>query len=159
MSLYSPPDVDAAHDAFGANCGPCALAALLRRPVMAVRDAFPWYPSKPWCSPIQLVGALAALRTRGVSRRHDPGDHTFRDGLAYVQWTGPWTAPGASPRWAYRHTHWIAVACSGELVYDANLGSWLHSDEWAEDIAPQLIRDVKRADGGWWIRTTVEVHQ
>ncbi len=35
--LYHPPDVEAAHAVYGANCGPCALAAVLQRPVMAMR--------------------------------------------------------------------------------------------------------------------------
>ncbi len=156
-ALYSPPDIDAANDAWCASCGPIAAAALLGRPVADVRAAFPWYPERPWCSPTQMLGALDALQIRGVSRRHEPGDRALVDGLAYIQFTGPWTAPGASARWAYQHTHWIAVARGGAAVFDANVDFWIRSSGWTEKVVADLTRDIPRADGGWWVRTTIEV--
>jgi hypothetical protein len=156
-SLFSPPDVDAAHDAWTANCGPCSLAALLRRPVAELREAFCWYPARPWCSPTQMLGAMAALKVSGSSQQGATGSQLLTDGLAYIQWTGPWTAPTASARWAYRHTHWIAVGLNGDAVYDANMGAWIQAEKWRDVVAPELLRDVRRAYGGWFLRTVIRV--
>jgi hypothetical protein len=159
--LFSPPDVEAAHEAFGANCGPCALAALLGVPVADVRRGFPAFPARPWCSPTQMLDALRLLGRRGVSKPNRPGNNMISPGLAHIQWTGPWTAAGASPRWAYRHTHWISVACTEYRslgVYDVNVGHWTTASAWAEKVVPYLLEDVPRADGGWWVRTTIEVY-
>lgn len=161
-ALYAPPDVDAAHDSWKANCGPAALAALLGVPVADVRRAFPSFPAKPWCSPTQMLEAIRLLGRRGVSTPGEPGRRQLSDGLAYVQFTGPWTAPGASPRWAYRHTHWIAVDSApapmgGKLVYDVNVDFWIWELGWVDRVINDLAKEIPRADGGWWIRTTIEV--
>jgi hypothetical protein len=39
--VHYPPDIDEAYEAFGANCGPCSLAALLHMPVMEVGPISP----------------------------------------------------------------------------------------------------------------------
>lgn len=162
--LWAPPDVEAAHGAWGANCGPCALAALLGRAVDFVRGAFPWFPSRPWTTASQAVQAVTNLG-------HGAALHTDWQGIAHIgppvalppaallqiQWTGPWTAPGASPRWAYTQTHFVASLHGGAAIYDVNLGAWTRAEHWMKIVAPVLVRDVPRADGGWWIRSVVEV--
>lgn len=47
MKLYTPDDLYAANDAWGASCGPGALAAVLGVPVMGLKGLFP----KPWTTP------------------------------------------------------------------------------------------------------------
>lgn len=46
LTLYAPRDTAKAHDLFGATCGPCSLAAALRREVCEVREAFPTFPAR-----------------------------------------------------------------------------------------------------------------
>ena len=68
-----------------------------------------------------------------------------------VQWTGPWTAPNANPRWAYRHTHWIAtymVERQAAMLFDCN-GGIRGFKSWEAEIVP-LLTDYDRADGGWY---------
>jgi hypothetical protein len=70
--------------------------------------------------------------------------------LVRVQWTGPWTEPGASPKWAYRQTHWIATwrERGVPLVFDCNSG--ITGISWIDSIVPQLTKLYPRADGEWF---------
>jgi hypothetical protein len=61
LNIWAPPDVDAAHEAWGATCGPCAVAALWQLHLYAVRPAFPWFSDRPWTTPTQMVEACRAL--------------------------------------------------------------------------------------------------
>lgn len=124
--LYTPPDVDTASEAWGANCGPGALAAAFERPVMSVFDAVAEVPSK--CEQLALVPpparyrgymgitqlqrAIVALggRVGHVWRPFDPThvgpDHPVRrcpEGvlLVMVDWLGPWS--GTRGQAAHRH--------------------------------------------------------
>jgi hypothetical protein len=160
---YNPPDVDAAHAAWKANCGPCALAALLGRPVMAVRDLFPAYPRRPWCNPTQMKAALGAAGARW--RLTSLKFYWPVTGLAFVQFDGPWCSPEVPVAVAYRHTHWVAVRSRNApgmgttlppAVYDANAGAWLTRPEWEAEILPLLLAHVEGSTG-WWVRTGIEV--
>lgn len=170
--LYTPPDLLAAHDAWGANCGPGALAAALRVPVMALRDAFPWFPAQPHTTPRKLEQVLRALvlqdRTWEWGRAVEGNRRAT--GVAMVQFTGPWTDPArAGEPWTRRvapqFTHFVAVnALGGHVhVYDVNngeAGDWLPEHDWEAHTAPELLdfyrsRD-KRTTGWtvairWWI--------
>lgn len=143
--LFGPPDVDQAYSAWGANCGPAALAALLGCEVAKVRpllgDDWPGYTN-----PTHLRKALAAAGWQ-VSKRtfadHREVIETGSAGLAHVQFSGPWEAGGA--RAAYRHTHWISYRVTGDglMVFDINAvelpgNGWLPVAEWDEGVAPQL---------------------
>lgn len=168
MPLFVPPDVIAANDAWGANCGPTALAAVLGCPVMALRDAFSWFPRIAHTNPAHVEQALRLLtlqgRTGGWSRvggttwpveanaQHgqDWPRSPFR-GLGMVQWTGPWT-DDAEAGWAKRvapmHTHVIGLAEGGlgPMIYDCNQsiedipGAWLSRETWVTRTAPELLR-------------------
>ena len=146
MSLYRPTDVDAAYEAWGADCGPCALAALLGREVEAVRTLLDeGFPKRRYMNPTHM---LEALDRAGVRYEHTGGFPSR--GLAFIQWEGPWTAPGAKVAWAYRHTHWIAV--DGDQFYDVNADQWVPRADWERHM-PELIREgVKGATGGWYVR-------
>lgn len=154
-TLYNPPDADEAYEQFRLNCGPAALAALLGRPVLSLRNAFPHYPRKPYSNPTHLRAALDFL---GVPHRRPAAGQGRRDfparGLAFIQFDGPWCAPDVPVFVAYRQTHW--VGSSGAMVYDVNAGEWLTRAEWEAEVLPLLIAATKRATG-WWVRTGIEV--
>lgn len=153
LTLFAPPDVDEMYARFKLNCGPCALAALLGRPVVSVRDWFPAYPLKPWCN---LLGMCAALDAAGVPyQRCSPGGKNLpAKGLAFLQWEGPWLAPGVPIGAAYQRCHWIGVV--GEMVYDVNAREWVPRTEWEADVIPHLIAHTPRATG-WHTRAGIEV--
>ena len=75
-----------------------------------------------------------------------------------IQFGGPWTAPDANPKWAYRHTHWVAsrygVDPEPAQIFDVNAmidGGWIYEHEWSGQLIPWLIKETTpRADGTWW---------
>lgn len=149
---FTEDDVQAAHDEWGANCGPTALAFALQIPLDDVRDAIPGFDDKRYTSPTMMRQALEHLgRPFQVIR---PADRStmfqWSPSLVRVQWTGPWTAPNANPRWAYRHTHWIAtymVERQAAMLFDCN-GGIRGFQSWQDEIVP-LLTNYDRADGGW----------
>lgn len=106
------PDTIEAGDAWGANCGPKSLAAVLGLPTVAAARPLV-HPFRGFMSPTDMLNALAAAARAGdvVSFRHsrDIGDPWPMLGLVRIQWLGPWCAPGVNPRAAYRHTHFVGV--------------------------------------------------
>lgn len=172
--LYTPADVDAAHDAWKANCGPTALAALLGMELAAVRPAFPWFPERPWSSPSQIMQAIVSARgeqnaTRlSVDRYAGARGEVTRlpsFGLATIQIDGPWCQL-SNPRVAYRYTHLVASQkVDGEVwVYDVNAGpderpgAWGPSGWWAQHIMPLLVQGKKGATG-WFVKVSIEVRR
>lgn len=161
-ALYTPPDVEDAYDAWGANCGPCALAAVLGVPVSRVRRLFPDFERKPWVNPSTMWTALTLARRKAVKRGWDWPAY----GLACVQWDGWWCAKDKPVKLAYRYTHWIAVAHTeyGRMVYDVNaavegedvMGGWVPFAWWRDEVAPEIIASIPGAIN-WWLRWTCEV--
>lgn len=152
--LFDPPDVDREYAAWKANCGPCALAAVLRRSVAGVRDLFPRYPKQPWTNPTHM---RAALTSAGVGHRVVKAAPVY--GLLFVQLAGPWTEPGANVLAAYRHTHWVGYAKRADvrpMIYDVNARGWLWRDQWEEEIMSAILAHTKRATG-FWARTAIEL--
>ena len=151
--LFAPPDVDAAYDAWGANCGPCSLAAVLGVSVEAVRP----FMDSGWERRryTNLMHMYAALRNAGAKVSPTPGTEFPAHGLAFIQWKGPWDSHVLR---AYQHTHWLGI--DGEMVYDLNAdASWVKRDLWKKAM-PVLIRDeMKGATGDWYVRKGIEVHR
>lgn len=174
---FTEDQAKAAADAWGCNCGPTALAFAVRADLESVRHAIPDFDSKRYTSPTMMKAALERLgvawepielfkrwpreksmmwveecmSVQAVWRQVFTGRPT----LMRVQWTGPWTAPGANPKWAYRMTHWIACfadpSAAGEAgyrVFDVNGGIRPFHD-WITTIVPILTGLYPRADGGW----------
>jgi hypothetical protein len=160
--LYHPRDVQSAYENFGANCGPCALAAALRVPVARVRRLFPDFAQKPWVNPSVMWTAIALAGRKA----RKCGQEWPSYGLAFIQWDGPWTNRGVPPTVAYRYTHWVAVAetCDyGRMLYDVNAsttedaaGGWVPFSWWRDEVAPAIIASIPRAIN-WWIRWSCEV--
>lgn len=151
------PDTIEAGDAWGANCGPMALAAVLDLPtVEAARPLV--QPFRGFMSPTDMYRALdrAGAKYMDVER-------VGLLGLVRIQWVGPWCEPGIDPRAAYRYTHWIGMRHAGQpepgrlgegtLIYDATPNRWIELSEWTR-WCPSLW--PKRATG-WRMSTSIEV--
>lgn len=165
--FYTPIDVSDSHALWGANCAPTALAALLGVETREIRDAFPWFPARPWTNPTQLQeairragGEVTHVRSLATAQRVPFPEH----GLAILQIDGPWCAEGVNPRAAYRYTHCVAATrAQGRLhVYDVNAGpdeqpgAWLLGLTWAREVMPLLVESTKRATG-WFVKVAFEV--
>ena len=154
-TLYNPTDIEDAYDAWKANCGPAALAAVLGFEVMDLRDEFPRYPARPWTNPTHMREALDRLEVR-----HRPANKTVRGGwpmygLAFVQVDGPWCDSETTVLAAYRHTHWVGV--SDKTVFDINRGVWMPGGLWKTEVMPEIVAATQDATG-FWLRTGIEVY-
>lgn len=165
LTITEPDWLQAEREYGACNCGLTALAIMLGLPVMAVMPHIPQYKERHYTSPTMMKVALASLGV-ALKDRFPKRTTTARDshamatyGLVRIQWEGPWTAPGANPRWAYRQTHWVGSAqfsgpgpCRGmqSWVFDVNAG-WQLFDKWESETVPSIIREcVPRATGGWF---------
>lgn len=151
---WTHEDAMRAHEEWGANCGPAALAFFLRRPIDAVRRSIPEFERRGYVSITMMRDALErecfvfdeiAPAMREQMFRREPA-------LVRIQFEGPWAMPGMKPaRWASSHTHWIATALlpgGVRLVVDVNGGPWPFS-EWEDVVVPALTERHKRSTGGW----------
>ena len=133
-------DVENAAAAWGANCGPGAVAAIMNMTLDEVRPHFEraGFASKRYTNPTMMFDVL-----REIGRPwRKVGSVWPRWGLLRVQWEGPWTAPGVPIRARYRHTHWIG-AMRGQHslgVFDvnaiANGSGWVSYSDWNEILMP-----------------------
>jgi hypothetical protein len=158
-AYFEPPDVIEAHDEWTAKCGPCAFAAVLGLTLAQARQHFPGVTERGgWVNPTHMQSALRSAGRR-FTVYHGTAVPVPAASLVFVQFTGPWTAPEANPRWAYRHTHWVACrrdASCRVWVYDVNASGWVSSLDWIRHVARELIAARKRADG-WQARLTLTV--
>lgn len=152
---FSEADAEAATNEWGCNCGPAALAFALQVGLDAVRPLIPDFDAKRYTSPSMMAAALDASGRRWSRTLDNGGSHQMFSQdyptLVRIQWTGPWTAPGSNPRWAYRQTHWICAWADGDcsMIFDIN-GGIRTLQSWEVDVVPPLLAScVKRADGGW----------
>lgn len=154
---------------WGANCGPGAVAAIMGMSLEAVHPHFDAvdFGNKRYTSPGMMWDVLRSI---GRPWRTHTGKlpHLPRYGLARVQWEGPWTEPGANPRWAYRQTHWIGARTNGPLghlddvgIFDvnalANGTGWCSLHDWASTIVPFILQSYPRASGVWHVTHSVEI--
>lgn len=154
---FTEAEADKAHEQWGANCGPNALAFILQKSIEDVRYAIPGFAEKGYTSPTMMAAAIQNLGKtftayHGTDGKPSKASMFGRNpALVRIQWTGPWTQPGANPKWAYRQTHWIVAWKSlVELrVFDCN-GGIRSCHSWVDEIVPPLTATYKRADGGWF---------
>jgi hypothetical protein len=145
--MHYPPDIDAAFDAWQANCGPCALAALLDQSVGGIRPYFPGFETRRYTNPTHMQ---AALGLAGLTYRR-LGPQRPAHGLCFVQWGGHAHQP---IRAQYRFTHWIAV--SGDQVFEVNAPTLVSWDTWVR-VMPRIMSEAQRGDGTFTIRTGLSV--
>lgn len=153
---FTEEEYQAAAQEWGCNCGPTALAFALQVKLDVAREAIPGFQEKGYTSPTMMKAALDSRQVR--YRAHTPPDEASMfdarfpgyPALVRVQFTGPWTAPGANPKWAYWHTHWIVAWRYGGflMVFDCN-GGVMNFEQWKGEIIPLLTQQDKRRDGGW----------
>ena len=143
---YEPPDVQAAHEQWGATCGPCAFAAVNGITLAQARRCFPLVTlRRTWVNPTQMRHALDLLGQPYTV--HGAASRPAEPQLVLIQFGGPWLLPSVPPAVAYRYTHWVAFRPSDRAVWDANLGWWTTEREWKAEIADDLMRNIKRCDG------------
>ncbi len=153
---FSEQELLEAYRAWGCNCGPAALAAMLSLKPNNVRGCLPGFDQKRYTNPTMMGEALKRL---GV-KMEPAGDaqKLTHYGICRIQWEGPWTRPEANPRWAYTRTHWIGAMVhplqpgwpgESQWVYDVNAG-WQTINEWEHTAVPEIISEYKGATGGWW---------
>lgn len=151
--LYTPPDLDAAYEEWGCNCGPASVAALLGKTCADVRAHFPGFETRRYANPTHVYAALAGLKSPARQSPRRP-----ETGLLFIQWGGPWLRDGVPVGVAYRHTHWIAVI--GHAVFDVNVGHWVTRVDWEheqEGVAAWLMSHHPKCDGTWGVRTQIAV--
>lgn len=163
---FSLDEANRAYDAWGANCGPGALAAVTGHTLEAVRSHLIGFDEKRYTNPSMMLSALRSLGVSFGMTLRPPATSMAawpaRLGLVRIQWTGPWTKPGVPIAARYRHTHWVGAARRGADdvgVFDINCmnsGGWVPLDAWVSVMVPYLTRDA-RADGGWHQTHVIEI--
>jgi len=157
--LFTIEDAERAHDEWGANCGPGALAAIAGMTLEEVRPHIPGFDEKRYTNPTMM---FSALRSIGKTWRKI-GAVWPAYGLVRVQWEGPWTNPGVPMAARYRYTHWIGAQVGGTSigVFDINCMNngtgWCSRDDWENSIVPYLTKQYPRATGKWHITHGIEV--
>lgn len=139
LQLYAPSDVEQAFILFGATCGPCAFAALLRREVLEIRSFFPSFPERRFTNLPMMTRAIVSAGF-ACERVEDWPDQ----GLALI--CGPEK---------YHSRHWIAVA--GEFIYEVSLDTWLPRFVWERDFLPELARHHNSYPHEWSLEAGLEV--
>lgn len=175
MTAIKPPrftlrEADEAHEAWGANCGPAALAAIVGLTLNEVRPHLRGFEGKGYTNPSMMFDALRSVGVPCVRRGllpvddvEGPRENWPNYGLARIQWEGPWTRPGVPLRARYRYTHWIGAArgASGVGVFDVNClnngSGWVSLEDWKQVIVPALTASYPRASGGWHVTHAIEV--
>lgn len=157
ISTFGNLELRAASKEWGCNCGPAALAFATQRSLQDARQALVGFDRKFYVTPTMMEEALSAIGT--VANRRPPiRSFMFREeslALCRIQFTGPWTAPEANPRWAYKHTHWIVSWIEYRNrefsfhVFDVNDGTPKLFSEWLSDTLPKIVASIERADGNW----------
>lgn len=165
---FTEADAVRAHEEWGANCGPGAIAAIMRLTLDELRPQMGGFEAKRYTNPTLMFAVLDRLGARWRQRRDRDDNGTLgwpRHGLARIQWEGPWTRPGVPIRARYRHSHWVAAElCRGQFgIFDINAmnsGGWVAERDWVETIVPWILREcVPRASGRWHITHSIEIER
>lgn len=153
-------EADAAYEAWGCNCGPGAIAAIMGMSLDDVRPLLGDFEKKRYTNPTLMWDILD--RIGRPWRKIGTDWPTF--GLARIQWEGPWSEPGQNPKWGYRQTHWVASWITterGHGIFDINMTGngtgWGSRKHWEQIIVPLLVEATPRANGKWHVTHGVEV--
>lgn len=157
-------DMEAAHEEWGANCGPSALAAITCRTLAMVRPHMGDFEKKGYTNPTLMFAALRSMGVRFEHRRNEPQLWPVY-GLARIQWHGPWMDPGVPIRARYRQSHWVAAMRRGKTdigIFDcnalANGTGWGALADWERVMVPAITAEIPRANGEWSITHSIGVY-
>lgn len=167
-------DANHAHDEWGCNCGPAALAAIMGLTLDQVRPLMGDFEHKRYTNPTLMFASLDRAGAKWKCQKLGSGfgidkiDHLSfpKFGVARIQWEGPWTKPSVPIRVRYRHTHWVGAqqGIAGVGIFDINCChngcGWTPFEAWRDVLVPWLL-DVCEpgADGRWHITHSVEVER
>ena len=159
-TAFNVQDAQRAHDTWGANCGPGALAGILGVSLEQIRPWLGDFERKGYTNPTLMTDILYRLGVRWANR----GDQWPAWGFARIQWHGPWMEPGVPIQARYRQTHWVGCwkAAADDIgIFDINcinngLG-WIGLAEWKNVCVPWLTKSIRRADGTWSITHSLDL--
>jgi hypothetical protein len=162
---FTYEDAERAWREWGCNCGPSAIAAMLRLTLDEVRPYLGEFEQKKYTNPQLMYWILDYLKAAGHGRawRLVPASRWPTWGLVRVQWEGPWTAASAPWRAKCRYTHWIGAATAGEArgVWDVNClnntTGWVSFAEWQRVIVPAITDQMPKANGLWHPTHVLEI--
>lgn len=149
--LFGSDDCRKAHDDWGCNCGPAALAFALGKTLDEIRPFLGPFEDRRYMNITNMRNSISDAGGR-VTREYK-GWPPVGVGLVRVQWGGPWIIDGKPARWAATATHWVATYRDPQswlYVFDVNGGLKL-ADQWEKEIVPLIVASIKRADGRWTI--------
>jgi hypothetical protein len=157
---FDSQDVARAHDSWGCNCGPGALAAALGLTLDEVRPHLGDFEHRRFMNPTQMGHALDRLKARWRAIPRETGPtwtengvvRTWTEnGVVRIQFGGPWLQPGVPAGAAYARSHWVAARIhEGHYwVFELSAG-WLPAERWAVEVFPKLAAAVARADHTWF---------
>lgn len=171
MLCFTDERAEAEFEAWGFNCGPAAIAAMLGLTPEQVRPHMVGFDAKRYTNPTMMWGALISLGVKySVTGAHEAliPQPWPKYGLVRIQWAGPWTKPGVPLRARYRHTHWVGAMHSAQGdsigVWDINAmtngSGWCSAADWSTKLVPALLKVCEpNADGRWWITHSVEIER
>lgn len=155
-------DAERAHNEWGANCGPGAIAAICQLSLDELRPHMGDFEEKHYTNPALMWKVLRGLGVNFKVLESTARWPTY--GLVRIQWEGPWTEPGVPIRARYRFTHWVGACTAGPDdigIFDINCinngTGWVSLDDWAQIIVPYLLESISRANGKWTKTHVVEV--
>lgn len=123
---------EAANNEWKATCGPHSIAAACSLTLDAVRPVLVNY--KGWMSPTQMTQALATLGT-DFRLTKELQTRELCNGINRIQWEGKWLNPGAPPRLAYFHTHYVAHFDGWVLCTTCLSAEWIPVQDWLDHLA------------------------
>jgi hypothetical protein len=142
-----PIDIEVAVQEWNANCGPCALAAILDRSLAETRPLLNEFDKRGYMNITQVTDALKSAEVPFKSRLKNRPTY----GLAFIQWGGHGAKPAIVQ---YKFTHWIA--CAGETVFEVNAPHLVSWQEW-QKVMPAFAKSAGWGDGSFFIRSAIEV--
>lgn len=131
---FTPGDSERANREWKASCGPHSLAAMWGMSLEQVRPFIKNF--KGWMNPTMIKEALLRMEVSGAipsdsyRQKWKLQTQTLCHGINRVQFEGAWTEPGADPREAYKHTHYVCRMGCGVYCTMVNYQSWHHIDDW-----------------------------
>jgi hypothetical protein len=145
--MVYPADIEQAYNLWGANCGPCSLAAILNLPVNDVRKLMDGFERRGYSNITHIKNALdrAGVKYRSI------GPRMPTHGLVFIQWGGHESKPAHVQ---YHHTHWIAY--SRGTVFEVNAPYLTTFASW-EEIMPEAVKEEGHGNGAYTIRAGIEI--